>query len=81
MPLPLPLPRPVSRVPHAGNIAVMVTYDRIGATYSATRRPDPRVADRIERALGDAATVVNVGGSRVGPDSGRPQVSRVRATG
>jgi SAM-dependent methyltransferase len=37
------------------------TYDRIGATYSATRRPDPRIAARILAALGDAASVVNVG--------------------
>jgi SAM-dependent methyltransferase len=37
------------------------TYDRIGATYSATRRPDPRLAGRILEALGDATSVVNVG--------------------
>jgi SAM-dependent methyltransferase len=37
------------------------TYDRIGATYSATRRPDPRIAGRILEALGDATSVVNVG--------------------
>jgi SAM-dependent methyltransferase len=37
------------------------TYDRIGATYAATRRPDPRIAGRILEALGDATSVVNVG--------------------
>ena len=36
-------------------------YDRIGTTYSATRRPDPRIAARILDALGDAVSVVNVG--------------------
>ena len=36
-------------------------YDRIGTTYSETRRPDPRIAARILEALGDAASVVNVG--------------------
>lgn len=39
----------------------MTTYDRIGATYNHTRRPDPRIAARIHDALGDAATVINVG--------------------
>ena len=36
-------------------------YDKIGTTYAATRRPDPRIAARILDALGDAASVVNVG--------------------
>ncbi|MEU8193780.1 methyltransferase domain-containing protein [Microbispora amethystogenes] len=39
----------------------MTLYDEIGTTYSAVRRPDPRVAARITAAIGDAATVVNVG--------------------
>ncbi|QOV41359.1 methyltransferase domain-containing protein [Streptomyces ferrugineus] len=39
----------------------MATYDSIGATYAVTRRPDPRIAARIHRALGDPATVINVG--------------------
>lgn len=37
------------------------TYDRIGIGYSDTRRADPRIAARIEAALGDARTVLNVG--------------------
>lgn len=37
------------------------SYDRIGVGYSAFRRPDPRIAARIEEALGDADTIVNVG--------------------
>jgi SAM-dependent methyltransferase len=36
-------------------------YERIGAGYAQTRREDPRVAERIHRALGDARSVVNVG--------------------
>ena len=36
-------------------------YERRGGTYTATRRPDPRIADAIEDALGDARSVVNVG--------------------
>jgi SAM-dependent methyltransferase len=36
-------------------------YDRIGGSYRATRQPDPRIAARIDDALGDARTVVNVG--------------------
>lgn len=46
-------------------------YDRIGRTYSAARRTDPRVAARIHAALGDAVTVCNVGagaGSYEPPD-------------
>lgn len=36
-------------------------YDAIGPGYGAHRRPDPRIAAAIGRALGDARTVVNVG--------------------
>jgi SAM-dependent methyltransferase len=36
-------------------------YDRIGRTYTTTRREDPRLAAAIHGALGDAVTVVNVG--------------------
>ncbi|HEY0317982.1 MAG TPA: methyltransferase domain-containing protein [Solirubrobacterales bacterium] len=38
-----------------------VDYDQHGAGYSAGRRTDPRIAARIQAALGDARTVVNVG--------------------
>jgi SAM-dependent methyltransferase len=37
------------------------TYDRIGIGYAAVRRPDPRLAAMISRAIGDARSVVNVG--------------------
>jgi SAM-dependent methyltransferase len=36
-------------------------YDTIGATYSATRRTEPRIAAQVWAALGDARTVLNVG--------------------
>ncbi|HEX5616448.1 MAG TPA: methyltransferase domain-containing protein [Acidimicrobiia bacterium] len=36
-------------------------YDRIGRTYTASRRTDPRIAARIHAALGDARAVCNVG--------------------
>jgi SAM-dependent methyltransferase len=36
-------------------------YDRIGVGYAATRLPDPRLAEMIAQAVGDAETVVNVG--------------------
>lgn len=36
-------------------------YDHIGQGYAQTRREDPRLAQRIQRALGASRTVVNVG--------------------
>jgi SAM-dependent methyltransferase len=36
-------------------------YDRIGRGYGTLRREDPRIRARIEEALGDARSVVNVG--------------------
>src|SRR5258708_38552618 len=36
-------------------------YDTIGATYTVTRRTEPRIAARAWAALGDARTVLNVG--------------------
>lgn len=38
------------------------TYDRIGVGYTRQRRPDPRWEARIHAALGDAASVLDVGG-------------------
>jgi SAM-dependent methyltransferase len=49
----------------------MRLYDTIGVGYRNFRRPDPRIAAAILRALGDARTVVNVGagtGSYEPPD-------------
>lgn len=39
----------------------MTTYDRTGVGYAQVRRADPRIAAFVERGLGDARTVVNVG--------------------
>lgn len=39
----------------------MALYDGIGRTYAQFRRPDQRIASAIEAALGDAASVVNIG--------------------
>src|ERR1700712_2257427 len=36
-------------------------YERPGAPYSRHRRPDPRIAAAVQRALDDARTVLNVG--------------------
>ena len=36
-------------------------YDTIGANYTVTRRTEPRIAERVWAALGDARTVLNVG--------------------
>jgi hypothetical protein len=36
-------------------------YDRIGRGYATTRLADPRIATRIDFALGDAESIVNVG--------------------
>jgi SAM-dependent methyltransferase len=46
-------------------------YDTIGATYTATRCTEPRIAAQLWAALGDAHTVLNVGagtGSYEPPD-------------
>jgi SAM-dependent methyltransferase len=42
-------------------MAMANRYDRIGLNYSDLRRPDPRIAALIQAALGDSATVLNVG--------------------
>lgn len=51
-------------------------YDTIGRGYARRRQPDPRVAARIHAALGDAASVVNVG---AGTGSYEPADRRVAA--
>jgi len=46
-------------------------YDTIGASYTVTRRTEPRIAEQVRAALGDARTVLNVGagtGSYEPPD-------------
>lgn len=51
-------------------------YDTIGLNYADLRRPDPRIAQRIETALGDAQTVLNVG---AGAGSYEPAGRRITA--
>jgi SAM-dependent methyltransferase len=42
-------------------VSTRVDYERHGRTYAQHRRPDPRIAARIDAALGNARTVLNVG--------------------
>ncbi|HEY2575326.1 MAG TPA: class I SAM-dependent methyltransferase [Streptosporangiaceae bacterium] len=51
-------------------------YERLGRSYRQTRRQDPRIAERIWAALGDAASVLNVG---AGTGSYEPAWLRVAA--
>ncbi len=51
-------------------------YDRLGVGYRKIRREDPRLAARIQAALGDARSVVNVG---AGTGSYEPQDRAVTA--
>jgi SAM-dependent methyltransferase len=56
--------RPCARrngVSQRGGDVSSALYDTIGATYTVTRRTEPRIAARIWDALGDARTVLNVG--------------------
>jgi len=40
---------------------MVALYHTIGCGYAGIRKPDPRIAETIRRALGDADTVVSVG--------------------
>lgn len=51
-------------------------YDRIGRGYAASRGGDPRIAAAVERALGGACSVVNLG---AGTGSYEPSQARVLA--
>jgi SAM-dependent methyltransferase len=42
-------------------LEVTALYDSIGLNYRDLRRPDPRIAEAILAALGDAQTVMNIG--------------------
>src|SRR5215218_5775755 len=53
-----------------------VDYGVIGIDYAVYRQPDPRIAERIARALGDARTVLNVG---AGAGSYEPRDRQVTA--
>ncbi len=41
--------------------AADMDYDKLGHAYRRTRVPDPRIARRIDAALGDVVSIVNVG--------------------
>ncbi|HUF84511.1 MAG TPA: methyltransferase domain-containing protein [Acidimicrobiia bacterium] len=45
-------------------------YDSIGVGYAGQRRPDPRIEAHINKALGEARTVLNVG---AGPGNYEPR--------
>ena len=51
-------------------------YDEMGRGYARRRRPDPNIARRIYAAVGDSATIVNVG---AGSGSYEPSHRRVLA--
>ncbi len=53
-----------------------VLYEQIGAGYAGARRTEPRIAERIWRALGDAESVLNVG---AGAGSYEPRDRKVLA--
>lgn len=44
-----------------GETACVATYDAIGSTYAATRRPDRRIGARITASLAGTDSVINVG--------------------
>jgi SAM-dependent methyltransferase len=52
-------------------------YDTIGRTYTATRRPDPRVEARLRAALGGASRVLNVGAGAGSYEAAGPVVAAV----
>lgn len=52
-------------------------YDTIGKGYAEYRRPDPRIAAAIEAALGDARTVINIGGGAGSYESRRRDVTAI----
>ncbi|MCP2163420.1 class I SAM-dependent methyltransferase [Goodfellowiella coeruleoviolacea] len=52
-------------------------YGSIGTNYAVYRRPDPRIAEAISRALGQARTVLNVGAGAGSYESVARQVTAV----
>jgi SAM-dependent methyltransferase len=68
------MPSTISR--HQDGSAGDANYGAIGQTYARFRRPDRRIADLIEQALGNAQTVLNVG---AGAGSYEPTVRAVTA--
>ena len=56
---------------------VLPSYDTIGIDYSDLRKPDPRIATVIERALGSAKTVLNVGAGAGSYEPAERQVTAI----
>lgn len=52
-------------------------YDTIGLNYANLRKPDPRIAARIDAALGTAETVLNVGAGAGGYEPTNRQVTAI----
>jgi SAM-dependent methyltransferase len=56
-------------------------YDTVGRNYAELRKPDPRVARIIERALGPAQTVLNVGAGTGSSEPAGRAVTAVEPSG
>ncbi|OLC50575.1 MAG: hypothetical protein AUH77_15100 [Candidatus Rokubacteria bacterium 13_1_40CM_4_69_39] len=56
-------------------------YDEIGVGYGNARRPDPRIAAAIARALDQADTVMNVGAGAGSYESSARSVVAVEPSG
>jgi len=54
-------------------------YDEIGVGYRARRRPDPRLAAAITRALGETETVAELGNGWKSTHSHRARAAAARA--
>lgn len=54
-----------------------VLYDSIGLNYADLRRPDPRIARRIEAALGPADSVLNLGAGTGSYEPPNPRITAV----
>src|SRR4051812_29810821 len=52
-------------------------YDTIGTTYTATRRPDPRVQSQLWDALHPARRVINIGAGTGSYEQGGPVIAAV----
>jgi len=52
-------------------------YDTIGLNYADLRRPDTRIAARIDTALGDAETVLNVGAGAGGDEPTNRRITAI----
>jgi SAM-dependent methyltransferase len=56
-------------------------YDTIGLNYANLRKPDFRIAQRIEAALGDAKTVLNVGAGAGSYEPTDRQITAIEPSG